>query len=200
VLIVDELTMDTVGQFELWQWEGECVELDLIRTGASGDQARSMLAPGAKKIWTVSGLSHLDVMTKYYAYMDWGEYRSDWPDLDAIPFFYRDAMAVLTALPKSIKPLREIKIYADGHRVPAIPNPIPLITIQDRAVWSVNVWVFGDFGGHGEPPLNEPELITMADELLRRTKPHVFRRLRAALICPIDIAERMRWVPAEEGV
>jgi hypothetical protein len=105
---------------------------------------------------------------------------------------------VLTALPKSIKPLREIKIYADGHRVPAVSSPIPLITIQDRAVWSVNVWVFGDFGGHGEPPLNEPELMAMADELLRCTKPHLFRRVRAALICPIDIAERMRWLPAEE--
>jgi hypothetical protein len=88
------------------------------------------------------------------------------------------------------------KPYADGHTVPSIPSPIPLIMIQDRTVWSVNVRILYDFGGHGEPPLNESELIATAAELIRKTKPDLLNRTNStALICPIDLAEQMLWIP-----
>ncbi len=153
-----------------------------------------MLSADYELIQIIEGVSEFEIMTKYYAYMDWGEYRSEWPDLAAIPYFYRDAIEVLKSLPKKIKPLSEIIIYADGHTEPPIPSPIPMITIQDRAVWSVNVRVLYDFGGHGEPPVNEPELIAVADELIRQHQPELLSRVNStSLICPIEIAERMLW-------
>ena len=154
-----------------------------------------MLSSDYELIWTVEGASYVDVMTKYYAYLDWGEYRPEWPDWEAIPFFYNDAIEVLRALPKQIKPLSEITIFADGHTEPSLLSPIPLITIQNHAVWSVNVWILYDFGGHGEPPLNEPELIAAVTALIRQTKPNLLESVKSThLICPIDIAERMLWV------
>jgi hypothetical protein len=196
VLIFDELTQTTVAQFELWRSEVPATSgLCLTRTGPQGDQARSMLSSDYELIWTVTGVSYWEVMTKYYAYMDWGEYRSEWPDLVVIPFFYEDAIKVLKALPKKVPPLSEISIYADGHTVPPVPSPMPLIKIQDRAVWSVNIWVFGDLGGYGESPLNEAELMDSAAELIHQTQPELLDRVEStALICPIDIAEKMLWV------
>lgn len=65
---------------ELW------VENETDRTfclaGPRGDAARKMLAPGAKLVWTVQANSHFEAMTLYYAYMGWGEYKSDYPALD----------------------------------------------------------------------------------------------------------------------
>jgi hypothetical protein len=201
VLIINPLTQTAVAQFELWQsivpaTSGLC----LTRAGSKGDQARSMLSPDYELIQIIEGVSDLEIMTKYYAYMDWGEYRSEWPDLAVIPYFYNDAMEVLKALPKQIKPLSEITIYADGHTEPPIPSPIPLITIQDRTVWSVNVRLLYDFGGHGEQPINERELIAAADELIRSSKPDLLDRFNSTnLICPIEIADQMLWVPTEKS-
>jgi hypothetical protein len=45
-----------------------------------GDEARSWLAPGAKLIWTVEADSHFEAMTKYYEYMGWGEYSSEFSE------------------------------------------------------------------------------------------------------------------------
>lgn len=196
MLIINPLNQTVTARFELWRSVAPKTSgLCLTRAGVQGDQARSMLSSDYELIWIVEGVSYLEVMTKYYAYLDWGEYRSKWPDLEVIPFFYNDAIDVLKKLPKQIKPFSQIKIYADGHTEPSIPSPIPLITIQNQAVWSVNVRFMADFGGHGEPPVNEPGLIVAATELICQTKPHLLESVNSiSLICPIDIAEQMLWI------
>jgi hypothetical protein len=197
VIIIDELTQTAVARFELWRsivpaTSGLC----LTRAGAKGDQARSMLSADYELIQIIEGVSDLEIMTKYYAYMDWGEYRSEWPDLAVIPYFYNDAIEVLKALPKKIKPLSEITISAVGQTNPLIPSPIPLIEIRDLVVWSVKVWIFGDFGSHSESSLNQPELIAAATALIYSTQPDLLnQRAPTLLICPIEIAEQMVWIP-----
>ncbi len=42
-----------------------------------GDEARGMMDSGAELIWTVDANSHLEAMTKYYEFMDWGAYKSE---------------------------------------------------------------------------------------------------------------------------
>jgi hypothetical protein len=190
-----------LAQFELWRYDGDAIEHALIRSGARGDKARAMEEKGSRVVWYVEALSHLDLMTKYYAHMNWGDYHSDWPDLDAVPFFYTYAMETLAALPKNIAALREYKIYGDGSCKPAIAGPMPRILIQNRAVFAVDIHVFGEFGGHGERPLNESALIAEAQQLIQQTKSHLFRRRHCiSLICPKTIAERMLWVSKDRGV
>jgi hypothetical protein len=193
---------DTLVEFELWRLEGDSIEQSLIPAGPYGDKARAMEEPGSRVVHRFQAKSHIDVMTQYYAYMGRGTYTSDWPDLDAVPFFYNYAMETLKSLPKIWKPLREFKIIADGSSRPQIPGPaIPRISVQDGAVFGVDVWIFGDFGGYGEPPLNVEELMGEAQELVARTKPHLFKRKSmVSLICPQDLAERMLWVSLERGV
>jgi hypothetical protein len=48
--------------------------------GPLGDSGRSSLEPGAELVWIVEADSHFDAMTKYYRFMDWGEYSSDFPE------------------------------------------------------------------------------------------------------------------------
>jgi hypothetical protein len=195
-------TQGALAEFELWRFDGDSTEYALIPSGPRGDKARAMESPGSRIVWRVTGKSHTDVMTQYYAHMGWGDYHSDWPDLDAIPFFYTYAMETLAALPKSWKPLREFKIIADGSSRPQIPGPsIPRISVQDGAVFQVDIWVFGDFGGHGEPPLNVEDLMGEAEEMIAKTKPHLFKRKSCvSLICPPSMAERMLWVSKARGV
>jgi hypothetical protein len=50
--------------------------------GRQGDQARALLRSTARLTSTVEAASHLDAMTKYYEYMGWGRYTSDYPELD----------------------------------------------------------------------------------------------------------------------
>lgn len=50
--------------------------------GANGDAARALLDPGARLVWTVEADCYFDAMTQYYEYMDWGPYRSDFPEID----------------------------------------------------------------------------------------------------------------------
>lgn len=201
MLIIDELTQTVVARFELWRsivpaTSGLC----LTRAGSKGDQARSMLSSDYELIQIIEGVSDLEIMNKYYAYMDWGEYRSEWPDLAVIPFFHREAIDGLQTLPKKVKPLNQVMIAADGQTDPSIPSPIPLIELRDRAVWSVKIWLFGDFGRHSESPLNEPELIAAAAELIRQNEPELLDIVESTkLICPIEIAERMLWIPEEKS-
>ena len=42
--------------------------------------------PGAKLVWEVEAESHFEAMTLYYAYMQWGEYSSDFLEQDMIPY------------------------------------------------------------------------------------------------------------------
>jgi len=44
-----------------------------------GDEARSLMLPGAKKVWTVEAENHFDAMTKYYGHMGWGQYTTEHP-------------------------------------------------------------------------------------------------------------------------
>ncbi len=64
---------------ELW------VEADgqtFCLAGPHGDGARAHLGPDAKLTWTVEASSHFEAMTLYYAYMGWGVYTTDSPDID----------------------------------------------------------------------------------------------------------------------
>ena len=45
--------------------------------GSLGDQAREMMEEGAELIWTVEADSYFEAMTKYYEFMDWGEYKTE---------------------------------------------------------------------------------------------------------------------------
>ena len=42
-----------------------------------GDQARGLLSPRARLVWTVEGASHFEAMTLYYEYQGWGTYTTD---------------------------------------------------------------------------------------------------------------------------
>jgi hypothetical protein len=200
-LIITE-RYDALAEFELWRFDKESGEQSLIPSGPRGDKARAMQGQGSRAVHRFQAKSHIDVMTQYYAHMDWGTYTTDWPYLDATPYFYTYAMETMAMLPKTWKPMREFKIIADGSTRPQLPGPaIPRISVQDGAVFGVDVWIFGDFGGYGEPPLNVEELMGEAQELVARTKPHLFKRKSmVSLICPQDLAERMLWVSLERGV
>lgn len=50
--------------------------------GPRGENARKLLMPEARLAWTVEASSHFEAMTKYYAYMGWGEYTTDFPEHD----------------------------------------------------------------------------------------------------------------------
>jgi hypothetical protein len=184
-------------QFELWQCKGDSLATTVCEVGPEGDKCRAMLEPDAKLIWQFEGHSRLDTMQRYYNYMGFGTYHSEWPELDCEPYFKQDALKALQSLPKSIKAFREIKISADGHTVPDVPSPMPMISIQDNAVFSIGVWIRGDYGGYQETPVNSAALIREAEGLLRKAKSHLFRRkTKVSLICPVDVAERMHW-PAD---
>ena len=66
---------------ELW------VDADGLDTfclaGPMGEGARSLLEHPATLVWTVEAKSHFDAMTLYYAHRGWGEYTSEYPDIDA---------------------------------------------------------------------------------------------------------------------
>lgn len=61
---------------ELWEDNGG-KEYTFCLAGSQGDAARRLLTPDAKLIWTVEAGSHFEAMTKYYKFMNWGEYRTD---------------------------------------------------------------------------------------------------------------------------
>jgi hypothetical protein len=188
------MTKGQMKQFELWRAEGDCIALSVCNVGPDGDACRTLLEPDAKIIWTFEGYSHIDTMQKYYDYMDWGIYKTDRPDLDSIPYHYATAMATLDNLPTDLKPLAQIKRFADGHTVPDMPSPMAVITIQDKEVFSVGIWIRGDFGGHEENPTNMNGLKALAEVRLRALKPGFLKRVRnLCLICPKDIAEQMIW-------
>ncbi|MBI3230082.1 MAG: hypothetical protein HYZ45_07890 [Burkholderiales bacterium] len=69
---------------ELWL-EADGLQMFCL-AGTQGDGARSLLAPGAKLVWTVEAASHFEAMCKYYEYMDWGQYTTDFPEIDKTPY------------------------------------------------------------------------------------------------------------------
>ena len=72
---------------ELWI---ESTEQTFCLAGPNGDAARALLQPGARCVWTVEAASYFEAMTKYYEYMDWGKYKSDFPEIDKQPYSQRD--------------------------------------------------------------------------------------------------------------
>jgi hypothetical protein len=60
---------------ELWVESDE--EQTFCLAGPMGEDARSLLAPGARRVWTVKAESHFDAMRKYYEHMEWGEYTTE---------------------------------------------------------------------------------------------------------------------------
>jgi hypothetical protein len=181
-------------QFELWRAEGNSIALTVCEIGPEGEACRNLLEPNAEIIWTFEGYSHIDTMQKYYDYMDWGIYKTDWPELDSLPYHYTKAMATLERLPATLKPLTQITRYADGHTKPDMPSPMAVITIQDRKVFSVGIWIRGDFGGHEENPVNINQLKALVEEKLRVLRPGFLKRVKnLCLICPHNIAAQMIW-------
>lgn len=65
---------------ELWI-ESE-YEQTFCLAGPHGDSARRLLNSGAELVWTCEAASHFEAMTKYHAYMGWGQYISDYPEED----------------------------------------------------------------------------------------------------------------------
>jgi hypothetical protein len=65
---------------ELWV-EGES-EQTFCLAGPHGAEARSLLMPSARLIWSVEASSHFEAMCRYYEYMGWGQYKTEFPELD----------------------------------------------------------------------------------------------------------------------
>ena len=65
---------------ELWVENEE--EQTFCLAGPHGDGARKLLSAEAKLVWSCEAVSHFEAMQKYYQYMGWGEYISDFPELD----------------------------------------------------------------------------------------------------------------------
>jgi len=66
---------------ELWEDIGgdQFAHFTFCLAGPLGDDARRTLSPHAKLIWTTVANSHFEAMSKYYAFMEWGEYSTDEP-------------------------------------------------------------------------------------------------------------------------
>jgi hypothetical protein len=156
-----------------------------------------MNEPGSELKHVFQAYSELDRMQKYYDYMDFGTYHSEWPDLAVRPFCYVEGLENLARLKKPLRPLLEISVMGDGSTLPPIPDCLPRIIVQNRAVFGVDVWVRGYYGGHGETPINQPALIALADTLIRSQAPELLQSIgRTFLICPMEISKQMQW-PAD---
>jgi hypothetical protein len=186
--------LDAVRKFELWQSRSDSVATTVCEAGPDGEACRATLEPDAKLVWSIEGHSHLDTMQQYYAFMKFGPYTTEFPETDCEPYYKAEAIQSLKNLPSSVRSLLEIKIFADGSTMPAVPSPIPMISIQDQALWAIGIWFTGPFGGYKENPINSAELLREVGVLIKESKPHLLkRRKNTSLICPLDIAERMRW-------
>ena len=63
-------------------WKENEYEQTFCLSGPDGDQARALLSKSAKLIWTCEASSYFEAMQKYYKFMDWGEYKTDYPEHD----------------------------------------------------------------------------------------------------------------------
>lgn len=65
---------------ELWlENEGEQT---FCFAGPHGDDARKLLSKDARLVWVCEASSHFEAMQKYYNYMGWNDYTSDFPEMD----------------------------------------------------------------------------------------------------------------------
>ena len=61
---------------ELWHY-GDGLSTFCL-AGKQGDDVRkNIVEPDGKIVWTCEAKSHFEAMTKYYEYMNWGEYETD---------------------------------------------------------------------------------------------------------------------------
>ena len=59
---------------ELWKEENGYT---FCLAGQMGNGARALMDKNAELIWIVGANSHFEAMTKYYEFMDWGEYKTE---------------------------------------------------------------------------------------------------------------------------
>lgn len=66
---------------EIWLSPDEDGQLlpSCIPLGPSGDAARNMNEPGSECVWIFWAMSHSEAMQVYYDFLDFGEYRSEFP-------------------------------------------------------------------------------------------------------------------------
>lgn len=62
---------------ELWDDPEEEGRFLFCLSGPRGDDARALLSPAARLVWTVDAASHFDAMTAYYEHQGWGVYATD---------------------------------------------------------------------------------------------------------------------------
>jgi hypothetical protein len=66
-------------------WQDKEGLTSLCFSGDLGDESRSLLEPDSKIIHSFYAHSHFDAMTKYYEFMDWGKYDTEF-DIDMEPY------------------------------------------------------------------------------------------------------------------
>ena len=62
---------------ELWKEENGYT---FCLAGSIGDGTRAMIDSKAKLIWTVEANCHFEAMTKYYEFMNWDEYKTEFEE------------------------------------------------------------------------------------------------------------------------
>jgi hypothetical protein len=72
---------------EIWREDdGKCIGLTGCLAGPMGDQARSMLLPGATLIHVYEAGSMFEAGVIRYRLLDFGTYHSEWEELDSQPY------------------------------------------------------------------------------------------------------------------
>src|SRR5688572_10364363 len=66
-------------------WQDEEGMTMLCFSGDLGEESRTILEPGSRIIHSFYADSHFDAMTKYYQFMKWGKYTTDF-EIDKVPY------------------------------------------------------------------------------------------------------------------
>ncbi|GLW38289.1 hypothetical protein M9782_16210 [Pectobacterium actinidiae] len=69
---------------ELWVEPDGCQTFCLA--GSHGEAAKKFLHPDSKLIWEVEASSRFEAMTRYYSFMNWGEYKTPFAELDRMTY------------------------------------------------------------------------------------------------------------------
>jgi hypothetical protein len=85
--IADTLITLTNMLHELWL---ESTGQTFCLAGPAGNAHRALLGPDARCDWTVEADSAFEAMTKYYEYMGWGNYKTDFPEIEMQPYAQRN--------------------------------------------------------------------------------------------------------------
>lgn len=62
---------------ELWDEPEDEGRFTFCVSGSRGDEARALLSPAARLVWTVEAASHFEAMTAYDDHQGWGTYMTD---------------------------------------------------------------------------------------------------------------------------